>query len=84
MTICRVDSSAGYDFVVIRSVSIRRSNGTLTVWGAVSASEAWTSSAINVGTLVLDLYDPSTKQLVWSGNATKTIDPSSNQEKSRK
>lgn len=40
-----------------------------------------TSSTINVGTFVLDMYDPGTKQLVWTGNATKTIDPSSNQEK---
>jgi hypothetical protein len=43
-----------------------------------------TSSTINVGTLVLDMYDPSIKQLVWTGNATKTIDPSSNQEKNQK
>jgi len=43
-----------------------------------------TSSTINVGTLVLDMYDPTTKQLVWTGNATKTIDPSSNQEKNQK
>src|SRR5262249_16610215 len=40
-----------------------------------------TSSTISVGTLVLDFYDPGTKQLVWSGQATKTLDPSSNQEK---
>ena len=32
----------------------------------------------------LDMYAPSTKQLVWTGNATKTIDPSSNQEKNQK
>lgn len=43
-----------------------------------------TQSTINVGTLVLDMYDPSTKQLVWSGKATKTINPSSNQEKNQK
>jgi len=43
-----------------------------------------TSSTISVGTLVLDMYDPSIKQLVWTGNATKTIDPSSNQEKNQK
>lgn len=43
-----------------------------------------TSSTINVGTLVLDMYDPATKQLVWTGNATKTIDPNSNQEKNLK
>jgi len=42
-----------------------------------------TSSTISVGTLVLDMYDPGTKQLVWTGNATKTIDPSSNQEKNQ-
>src|SRR6516162_8811549 len=43
-----------------------------------------TSSTINIGTLVLDMYDPTSKQLVWTGNATKTIDPSSNQEKNMK
>lgn len=40
-----------------------------------------TSSTIDIGTLVLDMYDPSTKQLVWTGRATKTLDPSKNQEK---
>jgi hypothetical protein len=41
-------------------------------------------STISIGTLVLDMYDPATKQLVWTGNATKTLDPSSNQEKNQK
>ncbi len=50
-------------------------------WGGMGSA---TSSTINVGTLVLDLYDPTSKQLVWTGNATKTIDPSSNQEKNQK
>ena len=45
---------------------------------------SWTSSTISVGTLVLDMYDPGTKQLVWTGSATKTIDPSSNHEKHMK
>lgn len=60
-------------------------------WNAYSMGGRWaggmgsaTSSTINVGTLVLDMYDPATKQLVWTGNATKTIDPSSNQEKNQK
>ena len=43
-----------------------------------------TSSTISNGTLVLDMYDPSSKQLVWQGRATKTLDPSSNQEKNEK
>ena len=50
-------------------------------WGGMANA---TSSTINVGTLVLDMYDPATKQLVWTGNATKTMDPSSNQEKNQK
>jgi len=42
------------------------------------------SSNIDIGTMVLDMYDPATKQLVWTGRATKTLDPSSNQEKNQK
>jgi hypothetical protein len=51
-------------------------------WGGGMGSA--TSSTITNGTLVLDMYDPTTKQLVWTGNATKTLDPSSNQEKNMK
>lgn len=50
-------------------------------WGGMGTA---TSSTITNGTLVLDMYDPSTKQLVWTGNATKTLDPSGNQEKNMK
>lgn len=50
-------------------------------WGGMGTA---TSSTISNGTLVLDMYDPSNKQLVWTGNATKTLDPSSNQEKNQK
>jgi hypothetical protein len=56
-------------------------------WGSRSfgmGMGSWTSSTISVGTLVLDIYDPGTKQLVWTGRATKTIDPSSNPEKNMK
>ena len=50
-------------------------------WGGMGSA---TSSTINVGTLALDMYDPATKQLVWAGHATKTIDPSKSQEKNQK
>jgi hypothetical protein len=56
-------------------------------WGSRSfgmGMGSWTSSTISIGTLVLDMYDPGTKQLVWTGRATKTIDPSSNPEKNMK
>ena len=43
-----------------------------------------TQSTINIGTLVLDFYDPAKKQLVWTGSATKSLSPSSNQDKNQK
>jgi cytochrome c biogenesis factor len=51
-------------------------------WGGGMASAQ--QSTINTGTLVLDFYDPATKTLVWTGSATKTLNPSSNQEKNQK
>lgn len=51
-------------------------------WGGGMATA--TSSTISIGSLVVDMYDPASKQLVWTGSATKTLDPSSNQEKNQK
>ncbi|MGB7439187.1 MAG: DUF4136 domain-containing protein [Candidatus Acidiferrum sp.] len=51
-------------------------------WGGGMASAQ--SSTIGIGTLVLDMYDPTTKQLVWTGRATKTLDPGANQQKKQK
>ncbi len=54
-------------------------------WGGMGTA---TSSTINIGTLVLDMYDSATKKAVWRGDATKTIspskDPAKNQEKLQK
>jgi hypothetical protein len=50
-------------------------------WGGMATA---TSSTIAVGTVVLDMYDPAAKQLVWTGNATKTLDPSANPQKNEK
>jgi hypothetical protein len=52
-------------------------------FGGMGSASA-TSSTISTGSLVLDMYDPTSKQLVWTGTATKTLDPSSNQEKNQK
>jgi len=43
-----------------------------------------TSSTISNGTLVVDFYDASSKQQLWRGDATKTLDPSGNQQKNMK
>jgi hypothetical protein len=58
-------------------------------WNAMGTGGGWrfggmgtaTSSTINNGTLVVDMYNPVTKQLVWTGRATKTLSPSKNQQK---
>ena len=47
-------------------------------WGGWGGLESGTvtgqTSTIPIGTLVVDLYDPGKSQLVWRGDATKTID----------
>jgi hypothetical protein len=47
-------------------------------WGGMASA---TQSTINTGTLGLDFYNPATKQLIWRGQATKTLNPSKNQQK---
>jgi Domain of unknown function (DUF4136) len=43
-----------------------------------------TSQTISNGTLVLDMYDAAAKQQIWQGKATKTLNPSSNQQRNLK
>jgi uncharacterized protein DUF4136 len=40
-----------------------------------------TSPTISNGTFAIDFYDPASKQLIWRGSATKTLNPSGNQQK---
>jgi hypothetical protein len=42
-----------------------------------------TSSTINIGTLVFDAFDAAAKQQIWTGDATKTVNPSSNPQKNQ-
>src|SRR5258708_12482847 len=39
---------------------------------------------IDVGTLIIDIYLPTAKKLVWSGQASKTLDPNSSPEQRMK
>jgi Domain of unknown function (DUF4136) len=43
-----------------------------------------TTSTIYVGQLALDMYAPGSKQIVWRGMATKTIDDKAKPEKQQK
>jgi hypothetical protein len=61
-------------------------------WNAYGMGGGWrmgggmataTSSTIQTGTLGLDFYDPSPQQLIWRGQATKTLNPSKDPEKNQ-
>ncbi len=43
-------------------------------WGGNWGDTRVTSSTIDVGKLAIGLFDPATKQLVWRGAASKTLD----------
>jgi hypothetical protein len=51
-------------------------------WGTPSISTA-TSSTINIGNLVLDMYDSTAKALVWRGEVSKTLSNPKSPEKRR-
>jgi hypothetical protein len=79
----RVDLYVGYQAAVTQE---KQWNGYGTGgglrWGEGMATA--TSSTISVGTLVLDFYDPATKQLVWTGRVSKTLNPNNSPEKQQK
>jgi Domain of unknown function (DUF4136) len=52
-------------------------------WGGGLDSFNATTSTINIGTFVLDMYDPAAKKLIWIGTAQHTLDPSKKQEKNQ-
>jgi hypothetical protein len=52
--------------------------------GMRTGTASATSSTIEVGTLVLDMYDPAAKPLVWTGSATKTINLSKDEQKNQR
>jgi Domain of unknown function (DUF4136) len=43
-------------------------------WGSGFNSVQGQSSTVPIGTLVVGLYDPARKQLIWRGDASKTVD----------
>lgn len=51
-------------------------------WGGGLSSVQGQTSTIPIGTLIVGLYDPARKQLIWRGDATKTVslkkDPNKN------
>lgn len=75
----KVDADTA-DLYVAYQVSVRQEQQ----WNTYDTGMGWrmgggmstaTSSTIHVGTLGFDVYDHGTKQLVWRGSATKTLNP---------
>jgi hypothetical protein len=76
----------GADLYVAYQAVIREERGiNLSGWGERYGWGGWggswgtgsvqgQTSTIPVGTLLVDLYDPAKKQLIWRGDASKTID----------
>ncbi len=52
--------------------------------GIATGSTYGTTSTIYVGQLDISIYDPSMKQLIWRGEASKTLDPQAKPEKTDK
>jgi len=84
----KVDLYVGYQIAVSQQrqwTAYGMGGGPWGGWGAWGGGMATaTSSTINVGTLVMDVYDPAAKQLIWTGRATKPLDISGNPEKNQK
>ena len=75
------DLNVGYQAVVIleKSVNAFGSADRLGGWGPwggglATGSMQGQTSTIPVGTLLVNVYDPGRKQLIWRGDATKTVD----------
>jgi len=52
--------------------------------GMGSTMSTSTTSTINIGNVVLDMYDTASKQLVWRGMASKTLNPKAKPDKRQK
>jgi len=52
--------------------------------GAGMSTTYGSTSTVYIGTLDLSMYDSASKQLVWRGSASKTLDPKAKPEKKQK
>jgi hypothetical protein len=53
-------------------------------WRYGGGTTTTTATTINVGSIALDMYDPSKKELVWKGQASKTVDEKAKPDKRQK
>jgi hypothetical protein len=84
----KADLYVGYQIGVDQE---RQVNAYNTGGGAWGGGARWgggmttaTTSTINIGQLVIDMYDPAMKQMVWRGVGTKEINPTAKPEQRTK
>jgi hypothetical protein len=53
-------------------------------WRYGGGTTTTTATTIRVGSIALDMYDPAKKELVWTGQASKTVDEKAKPEKRQK
>ena len=69
------DLHVGYHAAIRQEQSLYFSGwGDRGLGGWLDGSVQGQTSSVPIGTIVVDLYDPAQKQLIWRGDATKTID----------
>ncbi len=67
-----------------RQVNAYSSGGYGYRYGGGMQTTTATTTTINIGTIALDMYDPALKELVWRGQASKTVDAKAKPEKRQK
>jgi hypothetical protein len=79
----------GYQLIIDREKEI---NGFGDSWGGWAGGGPWgggfgsfsaNTSTINIGTLVIGMYDPSVKRLIWISGAQHAIEPSKKPDKNQ-
>jgi hypothetical protein len=73
------DLQIGYHAIITAEKGLNLSGTRWGGWGGglggwSDASVQGQTSTIPVGTLLVDIYDPGAKQLIWRGDVTKTVD----------
>ena len=87
----KADLYIGYQLAVGQEKQVNAYNTGGAGWGygarwggGYGGMTTATTSTINIGMLVLDMYDPAAKQLVWRGKASKTLDENAKPDKRQK
>ena len=68
------DIQVTYHAAVREEKSVNLSGSGWRNYGTLDGSLQGQTNTVPIGTLVVDMYDPARKQLIWRGDASKTID----------